>query len=137
MKKLLFIVATVVAFSLTGCQQTDYKAQGEQMAKQLDELRQNNDTAAVISLVDSIGVVEAEITAKGDTAGFKAFHAAIKEARERCMPLITVSKIEAGQDREEVLQGLVDEALNGDLDIEAITKSIDASLENEAAKAKK
>ena len=137
MKKLYFIVAIVVALVMTGCQKTDYKAQGEQMAEQLDELCQKNDTAAVISLVDSIGVIEADITAKGDTAAYKAFHAAIKEARERCMPMITVAKINQGQDRKEVLDGMIDEALNGDMDIEAITKSIDASIENENKKAKK
>ena len=137
MKKLLFIMTLIVGVTMTGCQKSDYKAKGEQMARQLDELCQKNDTAAVLALIDSIDVVEAEINAKNDTAGFRAFHSAVLAARERCMPFITVAKIENGQDKEEVLQALIDEALNSGLDMTAITSSINASLENEKAKSKK
>ena len=55
-KNYFFILVMALAFALTGCQEqkVDYKAQGEQYAKRLDELFQKNDTAAVIALMDSM-----------------------------------------------------------------------------------
>ena len=50
MKKLLLMTAVAVALSLMSCNgNTDYKAKGEQMSKQLDEKVEQNDTAGALA----------------------------------------------------------------------------------------
>lgn len=134
MKNCFFILVMALAFALTGCQEqkVDYKAQGEQYAKRLDELFQKNDTAAVIALMDSIRVVEDEIIAKADRKAINEFRSALTEVRERCTPMTTVGQMNKGVDKEQAVQDVIDDALNGAVDINTVTKTIE-----EANKAKK
>ena len=133
MKKLLFVMAMiVVACTIMGCQgKPDYKAQGEQLAKQLNELCDKNDTAAVVALDDSIRALEEEIVALGDKEAIDAFRAALDEARKRCAPIVTVAKIEQGATRDEAVQPLIDDVLNGGGDINTVTNSIDAAIKKD------
>jgi uncharacterized lipoprotein NlpE involved in copper resistance len=72
MKKILLTLAAVVALSLVSCD-ADYKTKGESFAKQLDELCQKQDSAAVLELDKTIRDTEAKIVESGDTAAFAAF----------------------------------------------------------------
>ena len=133
MKKLLFVMAMiVVACAIMGCQSKNhYKEQGEQLAKQLNELCDKNDTAAVVALDDSIRALEEEIVALGDKEAIDAFRLALDEARKRCAPIVTVAKIEQGATRDEAVQPLIDDVLNGGGDINTVTNSIDAAIKKE------
>lgn len=127
MKNYFFILVIALAFSFTGCQEqkVDYKAQGEQYAKRLDELFQKNDTAAVIALIDSIRIVEDEIAANADYKAINEFRSALTEVRERCTPMITVGQMDKGVEKEEAVQKVIDDALNGAVDINTVTKTIE------------
>lgn len=132
MKKFMMIAATaVLALSFVGCEDSHYKKMGEQYANRLQVLCENNDTAAVVALDDSIRVIQDELTSKGDTANLRVFNAAFTEVRKKYAPFITVSKVDKGVKREEAVQNVVDDALNGQGDIETVTNSIGAALEKE------
>lgn len=133
MKKILLMVAAVFALSLTSCQ-NDYKQQGENLAKQLDELCQKQDAQAVLALEDSIRSLEAKIAATGDSADIADFRAALKEARERNVAYISTLKQNSGLSNDSVAKEVVNDVFNGNVDINAVTSSIDAMLEKEVKK---
>ena len=134
MKKILLMMTALIALSLTSCQK-DYKRQGEEMAKQLDELCQKQDAEAVLAFEDSITACEAKIEASGDQEGLKDFKEALKDARRRNAAYISTLKVDRGQSKDSVVQVLIDDALNNnDIDISAVTSSIDAINEKEANK---
>lgn len=132
MKKFMMIAATaVLALSFVGCENSQYKKMGEEYASRLQMLCENNDTAAVVALDDSIRAIQDELTSKGDTANLRVFNAAFTEIRKQYAPFITVSKIENGVKKDDAVQDVVEDALNGQGDIETVTKSIGAALEKE------
>lgn len=130
MKKILWIAAAVVALSLTSCQ-NDYKQQGEEWAQRLDELCQKQDADAVLALDDSIRSLEAKIVADGDTAGVADFRKALKDARQRNAAYISTLKLERGMVKDSVVNEVISDALAGDVDINAVTSSVDAALQKE------
>ena len=130
MKKLFLILTAIVA--LTSCQNSvNYKAEGERMANRLDQLCEQQDGDAVLALQDRIKAMETEIIAAGDSAAIADFRDALKESRERNAPYITTLKIDKG------VSEVVEDALNGNVDIHAVSKSVDAALEQAAKKNKK
>ena len=136
MKKFSFLMAAVVAMSFMSCTESNkYLDQAQDMAEQLNECVEKQDTASVLALDQSIHELEEEVVAAGDSATIAGFREALKEARLQAAPLITVAKIKSGVDKEEAVQDLVDEALKGgNMSIKAITSSIDAALEEEGKK---
>ena len=67
MKKLLLSIAAVAMLALTSCQsETDYKAKGAEMARQLNELCDKQDGEAALALEKQIEKEEAAVIAKGD-----------------------------------------------------------------------
>lgn len=132
MKKLLFFIAVSCLFA--GCNKTDYKAMGEEYAARLSDLCEKNDTAAVLALNDSIRAIEDELVAKCDTPNLIAFRATFSDARQQCAPFITVSKMQNGVSKEEAVQEVIDDALNGMGDVAAVSKAIDAALKLEREK---
>lgn len=133
MKKVLLIAAAAVAVSLTGCDNTpNYKAQGEQMAKELDRLVEQQDAAAVLAFEDSINNVEAQIVEKGDSLGVEQFRDALTEARKRNAPYIATLKVKNGANKDDVVEEMKQEVLNGSIDIATVTETIDKL--NETAK---
>lgn len=132
MKKLLLMTAVAVALSLMSCNgNTDYKAKGEQMSKQLDEQVEQNDTAGALASDDAIRKVEADVVATGDSAAIADFRAAMKDARVRNAAFVTIAKIKNGMDREEAIKELVNDALKSDVNIQAVTAAINAILKAE------
>ncbi len=129
MKKYILLIATIATLSLMSCTNQDYKAKGEQMAKHLDELCEKQDSAAVLIYEDSIQAIEDEVVATGDSAAIAAFHAALKESRERNAPYITSLKVQGGQDKKEAIEDVMKDALEGGVGIDAVTKSVDKVLE--------
>jgi len=144
MKKLIYIAAIVVTCLITSCKQsTDYQAKGAQMASRMDELCQQNDTAGVLALNDSILAVEDEIAATGDATALDAFKTGLGDIQQRMAPFITVAKMDQGATKEEAVQPVIDGVLTGEgnVDINTVTSSIDAALkkekeEKQAAKSK-
>ena len=62
------MMSAIIALSLVSCDNSNaYKAKGEQMAKQLDQLCEQRDSVAVLALDDSIRAQETAIIAKGDS----------------------------------------------------------------------
>ena len=134
MKKVLLMMAVAVALSLTGCDSNkDYKAKGEEMSKQLDEQVEKQDTAAVLASDEKIRQIEEEIIASGDTAALADFRAAMKDSRVRNAAFITLSKIQNGMKREDAMKELIQDAMNKDVDIGAVTATINAVLKAEKA----
>ncbi|MBQ9554929.1 MAG: hypothetical protein IJV05_01755 [Muribaculaceae bacterium] len=132
MKKILLMVAAVLALTLAGCQENkDYKALGEQMAQRLEQLCEQQDSAAVLALDDSIRIQLEEIMASGDTAGYEAFKDALKAAREMSAPYITVLKVNQGESKDSAVKRVMDDVMNGEVSIDALTSSIDAALKVE------
>lgn len=135
MKKLLLIAALALVF--TSCEKkTDYKALGEQFAAQLIELCEKNDTAAVLALNDSISMVEDEVVANGDTAAVNALRKALFDARIKCSPFITIAKMESGMSKDDAVQEVIDNALNGEGNVVAVTAAIKAASEHERKQGK-
>ena len=129
MKKFFLMMTAVMALSLVSCDNSNaYKVKGEQMAKQLDQLCEQHDSAAVLALDDSIRAQEEAIIAKGDSVAIAAFRQALKESRVRNAPYITTLKIKQGASKEQVTQEILDDAMSGDVDIHAVTESIDEML---------
>ena len=129
MKKYILLIATIATLSLMSCTNQDYKAKGEQMAKHLDELCEKQDSAAVLIYEDSIQAIEDEVVATGDSAAIAAFRAALKESRERNAPYITSLKVQGGQDKKEAIEDVMKDALEGDVSVDAVAKSVDKVLE--------
>ncbi len=129
MKKYFIVMAAVATLSLVSCENNDYKAKGEQLAKQLDELCQKQDANAVLELDESIRNMEAEIAEKGDSTAVVDFRNALKEVRARNAAYISKIKVQNGQDAEATVQDVVQDALEGDVDINAVSASIDSLLE--------
>lgn len=126
-------MAAIVALSLASCENSankDYKAQGEKLASRLDQLCEQQDDQAVIALEDSIKAMEEEILATGDSAAIADFCDALKDARRRSAAFITGVKVKQGVGNDDAVKSVVESALNGDVDIKAVTSSIDAALES-------
>lgn len=123
------MIMAVMALFLVSCDNGEaYRVKGEQMAKQLDQLCEQHDSAAVLALDDSIRAQEEAIIAKGDSVAIAAFRQALKESRIRNAPYITTLKIKQGASKEQVTQEIIDDAMSGDVDIHAVTESIDEML---------
>ncbi len=138
MKKILLAVMAIAA--LTACvnsEKTDYKAKGKALAKQLTELCDKQDTAAVLELEQTIRTQEEAIVAAGDSVGIVDFRNALKEARQKSAPFITVVKMESGKAKDEAIQEVVNDALEGSVDIDAVSSSVDAALKKQAEQKKK
>jgi hypothetical protein len=101
------------------------------MAKQLDELCQQQDSAAVLKLDEKIHALEEELETAGDSASIVDFRAALKDARQRNAAYISSLKFGSGVPKDSVASDVINDALSGDIDINAVTKSVDAMLEKE------
>lgn len=128
MKKILLTLAVFMALSLVSCE-GNYKAKGEEFAKQLDELCQKKDSVAVLQLDQTIREQEEKILALGDSTAIKEFRDALKDARERNTAYITTLKMNQGLNKDTVLNEVVDDALQGEMGIGAVTNSVDAAVE--------
>lgn len=131
MKKFFVIVAVLLTVSLVGCENSNsnklkYQARAEQFAAQLDSVCKLDDAAAALAIDDSIRRVESEVQATGDTAAINAYRTALKDARQRYGEYLTKAKVESGEDRDEALQDVIDDALNNDVSITTVTRSIQA-----------
>lgn len=131
MKKFLWIVAAVAALvAMPSCEQgKNYKAMAEDFSRQLDQMCEQQDSAGVFAVDKAIRDMEAEIVAAGDSAGIADFRAALKDARERAAVYMTTIKVKNGADANDAVGDVINDALEGDVGIEAVTKAIDASLE--------
>jgi len=132
MKKYFLIMAAVVAVTLTGCNQSsnnEYESKAKDLAQRMDEACQKQDTAAVLEMDKMIRAQQKEIEATGDTAAIKIFRETLKEARERSAAFVTVSKMDAGVEEEKAVEQVINDVMNGDVDIHAVTSSVDAALE--------
>ena len=128
-------MAAIVTLSMMSCEnQADYKAQGEKYANRLDQLCEQQDAEAVLALEDSIKATEEKIIASGDSAAIADFREAMKESRNRNAAFITGAKVKKGVKNDEAVKQVVEGALNGDVDIKAVTSSIDAALEASSKK---
>ena len=135
MKKFSFLMAAVVALSFMSCTQSNkYLEQAQELAKQLDECVEKQDTAAILALDKTLHELEDEVVATGDSATIAGFRETLREARQRSAPMITVGKVESGVDKEEAVQDLIEDALEGGVSIKAITSSIDETLQKEGKK---
>lgn len=129
MKKFFLMMTAALALSLVSCNgNKNYKAEGQELSKQLDEVVEKNDTAAALNTDESIREMEQEIIASGDTAALADFRAAMKDSRIRNAAFVTVGKIRNGMDKDEALNELVQDALNDNVDINAITAAVNAIL---------
>ena len=138
MKKFFLMMTVALALSLVGCNGSkDYKAEGEEMSKQLDQVVEQNDTAAALDADENIRKMEEEIIATGDSAALADFRAAMKESRVRNTAFVTLSKIHNGMDKEEALKELLKDAMNDDVNITAVTSAINAVLVSEQQQKKK
>ena len=100
MKKFFLMMTAALALSLVSCNgNKDYKAEGQELSKQLDEVVERNDTAAALSTDESIREMEQEIIALGDSAALANFRAVMKDSRIRNATFVTVSKIRNGMDK--------------------------------------
>ena len=123
------MMTAALALSLVSCNgNKDYKAEGQELSKQLDEVVEKNDTAAALTTDESIREMEQEIVALGDSAALADFRAAMKDSRIRNAAFVTVGKIRNGMDKNEVLNELVQDALDEDIDVNAITAAVNAIL---------
>ena len=132
MKNLLLTIAAVVALTLTSCQgETDYKAKGAEMARQLNELCDKQDEQAVLALDKSISDEEEAIAAHGDSAAIADFKGALRESKQRNLPYITALKVKKGAKKEDVMKTVQQQAMNRDIDMDALSATVNKVLEAE------
>lgn len=123
------MMTAALALLLVSCNgNKDYKAEGQELSKQLDEVVEKNDTAAALTTDESIREMEQEIVALGDSAALADFRAAMKDSRIRNAAFVTVGKIRNGMDKNEALNELVQDALDENIDVNAITAAVNAIL---------
>lgn len=135
MKKFLFVIAAAVAVSVVSCDKVNYKAMGEEYANKLEQLCEKNDTAGVVALDDSIRAIDADLVAQGDTAHLNAFRSGLRDVRDKVAPFITISKIESGVSKDDAVQEVINDVLDGSGgDVSTVTRSIQAALEQEKKK---
>ncbi len=139
MKKIFLMMTAALALSLVSCNgNKDYKSEGQELSKQLDEVVEKNDTTAALQTDEQIRKMEQNIIASGDTAALKDFREAMKDARVRNAAFVVLSKVRNGMDREEAMKELIQDALDGDVNIHAVTSAVDALLKaDQATKGKK
>ena len=129
MKKMILLVAAAVALSLVGCQgDSEYTIKGREMAKQLDQAVEKQDTAAALAAEKAIRDAEAEIIATNDTAAIGDFHRAVADSRKRNTPYLTAIKIENGASNEKAVEEVQQDVLKGNVDIATMTAAIDSAL---------
>lgn len=138
MKKINFLMAAVVALSLVGCDADNkYTAKGQELSKQLDQSVEKQDTAAALAAEREIHSFEQEVLATGDSAAIASFREAIKESMQRNAPFLTVTKVKNNVDRDSAVNDVVKEVMKGNVNIQAVTASIDSVLKAESEKKKK
>lgn len=135
MKKLFLMMTALLALSLISCDSgNNYKAKGEEMANRLDQLCKQQDSVAVLALDDSIRAMEQTIIATGDSTAIKEFRQALKESREHNAAYISVLKVKKGTDNNEVAKEMAEDVMKGNMNINAVTESIDKMLEEKKEK---
>ena len=137
MKKINFLMAAVVALSLISCDaNSKYAAKGQELAQQLDQSVEQQDTAAALAAEREIHDLEQKVLATGDSAAIASFREAIKESMQRNAPFLTVSKVRNNVDRDSAVNDVVQEVMKGNANIQAVTASIDSVLQAENEKKK-
>ena len=137
MKKFFFLVLALAAISLVSCEsekKVDYKAEGTRLALQLDSLCALQDTAAVAAFEDSIRAREEAIFKTGDATGLDVFREALKEARHNASLLLTSARMEQGAKKEDAVQHVIMDALNGNVDLKTVTSAIDVANSADSVK---
>lgn len=137
MKKILLMSAVAIALSFASCNNGDYKSKAQEMAKQLDEAVEKQDTVQTIATDKAIRELEEEIIASGDSVTIADFRKAMKDSRVRNATFVTISKIRSGVDRNEAINEVIQDAMKNDVDINAVTSAIDAVLKIEEQQNKK
>jgi hypothetical protein len=138
MKKINFLMAAVVALSLISCDaNSKYAAKGQELAQQLDQSVEQQDTAAALAAEREIHDLEQKVLATGDSAAIASFREAIKESMQRNAPFLTVSKVRNNVDPDSAVNDVVQEVMKGNANIQAVTASIDSVLQAENEKKKK
>lgn len=137
MKRFFILVAAVAALTLVGCTESDYAKRGKEMAAQLDQAVEKQDKDAALAVDKAIREAEQEIMALNDSAAIADFREALRESRQRNTPFLTKFKVESGVDREEAVKEVTQDVMNGDVDIQAVTASIDSLLKVEEQQKKK
>ncbi len=137
MKRFFILVAAVAALTLVGCTESDYAKKGKEMAAQLDQAVEKQDKDAALAVDKAIREAEQEIMALNDSAAIADFREALRESRQRNTPFLTKIKVESGVDREEAVKEVTQDVMNGDVDIQAVTASIDSLLKVEEQQKKK
>ena len=138
MKKILFLMAAVVALSLVSCDaNSNYAAKGQELAQQLDQSVEQQDTAAALAAEREIHELEQKVLATGDSAAIASFREAIRESMQRNAPFLTVTKVQNNVDPDSAVNDVVQEVMKGNANIQAVTASIDSVLKAESEKKKK
>ena len=138
MKKINFLMAAVVALSLISSDaNSKYAAKGQELAQQLDQSVEQQDTAAALAAEREIHDLEQKVLATGDSAAIASFREAIKESMQRNAPFLTVSKVRNNIDPDSAVNDVVQEVMKGNANIQAVTASIDSVLQAENEKKKK
>jgi beta-phosphoglucomutase-like phosphatase (HAD superfamily) len=137
MKRFFILVAAVAALTLVGCTESDYAKRGKEMAAQLDQAVEKQDNDAALDVDKAIREAEQEIMALNDSAAIADFREALRESRQRNTPFLTKIKVESGVDREEAVKEVTQDVMNGDVNIQAVTASIDSLLKVEEQQKKK
>jgi hypothetical protein len=101
------------------------------MAAQLDQAVEKQDKDAALAVDKAIREAEQEIMALNDSAAIADFREALRESRQRNTPFLTKTKVESGVDREEAVKEVTQDVMNGDVNIQAVTASIDSLLKVE------
>lgn len=139
MKKIILMMAAVVAISFTSCDSNSnskYAAQGKQLAEQLDQSVEKADTAAALAAEIAIREAEKQVEALGDSAALAAFIAPVHESLQRNAPFLTTIKVDRGMEKDKAVGGVIQDVLDNKVDISAVTASIDSVLINEQKKEK-
>lgn len=137
MKRFFILVAVIAALTLVGCTENDYAKKGKEMASRLDQAVEKQDKTAALAVDMAIREAEQEIMALNDSAALADFREALRESRQRNTPFLTKIKVESGIDDEEAVNEVTQDVMNGDVNIEAVTASIDSLLKAEQQKKKK
>lgn len=138
MKKFNWLIAIVVALSIMGCKgESKYAALGNELATQLNNAVEKQDVAAAIAADMAIRENEKQIKELGDSAAIAEFREAVNESRQRNAAYLAAIKVESGRDADSVINEVVHDAMDRNVNINAVTESIDSVLLSKQKKQKK
>lgn len=135
MMKFNWLLALVLTLLVMGCEsESKYTALGKELATRLDKAVEKQDTAAALAADVAIRENEKQIIELSDSAAIADFHNAVNESRQRNAAYLATIKVNNGKTSEDAVGEVVQDVMDRNLSISAVTESIDSVMRSKQEK---